>query len=531
MKAKYVGILLLALLAFYGCDDNTGTLGMDMLPDSDGITAQTTEFEVTTKSILAENVYSKTSTGYIGKFTDPDPKGFGNYEASFLAELNCTENFTFPEVYKENPDGKSGTGTMVKDEVEKIQLVVYYSSWFGDSLNACRMSAYELNEDWVEVRKDPEKYRYTNIDVHKYHGKTPLGRKAYTAYDTSVPDSVRNATDTSGNPLFYPNITFPLDKELGNKILKLNREHKEFFANSDEFIKHVFKGVYLQTDYGDGTILYVDRVDLQMQFQFHYVDSLGLKLTKKATDENGKAGSDSLYYATAVAFASTKEVIQANRFENSKKLEEKVNSDSEKGWSYLKSPAGIFTEATLPYATIAEELANDTLNAVKLTFTNYNQDKTYKFSMSAPETVLLVRKKDMDSFFVNNELADNVTSFVATHNNVATNQYTFRNIARLVSACINEKKAAKQKAKEAAGASWNEADWEKEWSKEGGEGEDWDKVVLIPVVVTYDTNSNTPSMIGIQHDLKPTYAKLKGGDPAFDGSPLKIEVTYTSFTK
>ena len=38
-------------------------------------------------------------------------------------------------------------------------------------------------------------------------------------------------------------------------------------------------------------------------------------------------------------------------------------------------------------------------------------------------------------------------------------------------------------------------------------------------------------MIGIQHDLKPTYAKLKGGDPAFGGSTLKIEVTHTSFNK
>ncbi len=216
--------------------------------------------------------------------------------------------------------------------------------------------------------------------------------------------------------------------------------------------------------------------------------------------------ADSLYYSTATVFASTKEVVQANRFENSPQLEKKVTSDSEKGWSYLKSPAGIFTEATLPYDKIHEELTNDTLNAVKLTFTNYNQENNnkYKFSMSAPETVLLLRKKDMDTFFVNNELTDNVTSFVATHNSVETNQYTFKNIARLVSACINEKKAAKQKAKEDAGAAWDEAAWEAGWSQPGGEGENWDKVVLIPVVVTYDTNSTTPSMIGIQHDLKPT---------------------------
>lgn len=144
-------------------------------------------------------------------------------------------------------------------------------------------------------------------------------------------------------------------------------------------------------------------------------------------------------------FASTKEVIQANKFESSEELIKKAN---ETGWSYLKSPAGIFTEATLPYDKIHEELSNDTLNAVKLTFTNYNQESNkYKFSMSAPQTVLLLRKKDMDSFFVNNELANNVTSFVATHNSIETNQYTFMNIARLVSACINEKRPPNRKPK------------------------------------------------------------------------------------
>ena len=54
MKLKYLGVLLLALLSLYGCDDNTGTLGMDMLPDSDGISAKTETFDVSTKSMLAD---------------------------------------------------------------------------------------------------------------------------------------------------------------------------------------------------------------------------------------------------------------------------------------------------------------------------------------------------------------------------------------------------------------------------------------------------------------------------------------------
>ena len=118
MKAKYIGILSLALLSIFGCDDNTGTLGMGMLPDSDGLSAHTA---VTTYSVEAEQVFSKTSTGYIGRFTDPD---FGYYESSFLSELNCTDDYTFPAVYKESADGTSGTGMMAGDTVVSVSLVL-----------------------------------------------------------------------------------------------------------------------------------------------------------------------------------------------------------------------------------------------------------------------------------------------------------------------------------------------------------------------------------------------------------------------
>lgn len=515
MKIRHLGILLLlAVLSLTGCDDTTNTLGMGMLPGSDGINVNTATFEVTTRSILADSVYAKTSTGYVGRFSDPE---FGYFESSFLTELNCTDNFTFPSVYQYNEATKRGSGTMAGDSVVSIQLVIYYSTWFGDSLNACRMSVYELD-------RRLDKNRYTNIDPQEYYQPAGLiGRKAYTAYDTTVPDSIRNATDYYGNKTYMPNITFPIDKKRGNEILHLNREHPEYFKDADAFIDNVFKGVYVKSDYGDGTILNISYVDLQMQFRFHYTDSLGVAL-KKAD------GTDSLYYSMATVFASTKEVIQANQFSNSDILKKKV--EEELDHTYIKSPAGIFTEATMPYDAIHEQLSSDTLNAVRLTFTNYNQETPYEFSMSAPSYVLLLRKQDVKTFFEENQLPDNVTSFIVAHNNVGTNQYTFSNVARLVSSCINEKNAARNEARQKAGSSWDETQWERDWLKEH---EDWDKVVLVPVSATYDSNSSSsyyssssPTLIRVENDLQPGYARLKGGP---QGEKLQIEVTYTTFNE
>ena len=144
MKAKYVWVALLAL-TFFGCDDNTGTIGWDMLPDSDqNINGRYTTYELTTNSDLSGPVFAKTSVGYVGKFTD---KEFGEYEASFLAQLNSPDGISFPSVYDPETNPK---GVMAGDSIHTAELILYYKSYFGDSINPCRMTVYELDENLTQ---------------------------------------------------------------------------------------------------------------------------------------------------------------------------------------------------------------------------------------------------------------------------------------------------------------------------------------------------------------------------------------------
>lgn len=506
MKVKYLGALLMAAtLTFFGCDDNTGTLGMGMLPGSDGLSAHTTTFDVTTSSLVADSVFAKTSTGYVGRFTDPI---FGYYEASFLTELNCIDNFQFPKKY----DRETKEGVLTDNGLIDVRLCVYYSTWFGDSLNPCRMSAYKLG------KKKLERNRYTNIDPNDYYDMHEdfLGSRAYTAYDTSVSDEERFAVDNNGNRTYYPAVYFPLDKKTyGDDWYQRAIDHPEDFKNSEAFINNVFPGVYIKNVYGDGTVLYVDRVDLQMRYEYYVIDSLTNEPYKRK--QEGFTDEDSIAYRWRTEFASTKEVIQANQFLNSGMIKERAE---EKEHTYIKSPAGIFTQAILPYDEIYKELTGDTLNSVKLTFTNYYEKSNYEFSMSPPSYVLLLRKIDFKSFFEENKLPDNITSFIVSHNNVSANQYTFNNIARLITTCINGKDAAKKKAIEEADSTWDMVK-EQQWET------DWNTVYLIPVSPSYDTSSSTQAtLIGVQNDLSPGYAKLRGGP---QGDVLKLEVTYTTF--
>ena len=58
MKAKYALIALLAI-TFFGCDDNTGGLGLGMFPGNDqNIKGKLSTFDVTTESVKTCLLYT-----------------------------------------------------------------------------------------------------------------------------------------------------------------------------------------------------------------------------------------------------------------------------------------------------------------------------------------------------------------------------------------------------------------------------------------------------------------------------------------
>ncbi|MCR4766043.1 MAG: DUF4270 domain-containing protein [Bacteroidaceae bacterium] len=517
MKCKFPGFALLMLLLFFSCDDTTDTIGWEILPKEDMVATYSTKFEVMSETVQADSVYARSLTAYLGRFSDPE---FGYYDASFLTEMYTAENYTFPEVYKYDEETKTGTGKLVEDACERAFLRLSYSKntsttkgFFGDSITACRVNAYELNDQWLADRKAHGRfYRYTNIDVDKYYDKNKIiGSTAYTAHDFS-----KSSTENENY------IDIELDKEEGTRILKLNREHPEYFKDGETLTNNVIPGYYMTTEYGDGTIIYVNRVILYMGFKVYATDSLGVALKKNVTDEKGKAGTDSIFSAVEFIFSSTPEVIQANKFTHSDKLKEKINDPD---FTYLKSPAGVFTALTIPYDEIYQQLGNDTINSVKLTLTNYPDEKRYDFSIDQPEKVLLIRKKDLKEFFEMNLLPDNTSTFYVEHNAVEYNKYVFNNIANLIKVTILEKK----KEKEEAGAAWT-AEREAQWVEEN-------KVLIVPIEVeTYTESSSyyssTTQVVDITHELKPTYARMVGGKGTTDGklnNPICLEVMYTKF--
>ena len=458
MKFKFWAAMALAATLF-GCDDTTNGIG-DFVSEQDKIKAFADSYTISTNTILMDSVYSRTEDAYLGRYTDPD---FGMISANFITQINCPEKFRFPDNMQ---------------NIEETSLDILYRSFYGDSIAPMHLRVDTLNKVINDNGKDLSLY-YTSFDPKDYYdaSQKPLAERTYTAVDQSISDSIRNSAR-------YLDVHVKFDPSFSKYLLNKYQEnnHKNF-DDAHEFINNVLKGFYIHTTQGEGSMLYIEDINLRMKVKY---------LTKRKT--TGKV--DSVAY-TSIALATTKEVFMSTHLENSDRLKELSN---EEGHTYLKTPAGLCTEISFPLQKMYNDHKGDTLNSVSLEIRKYkdtgsNTDLT-PYKAGTPTYLLLVRKKDVKDFFEKNKIFDNVTSFLGTYD-PEKNSYSFDKLNRLISHIFTDIKEGKNTEK------------------------DWDKVVLIPVKTELDPNKN---VIGISHDMRVNSARLLGGK---NGEKIDIDIIYT----
>ena len=455
------------LLTFTQCDDNTGSIGGSLVPENDIITAETKTFYATSNTIMAnDSILANTSDVYLGMYTDEESGTV--FSSSFVTQFGCTEDFEFPM------EG------VVDDSASYTKLRLYFNEYYGDSLNAMRCEVYELDNTLQEGVP-----YYTNFDPEELYDveKKPLAAKTFNVIDYNVHDTILNSDN------YARHIEIALPNSIGNRFISKFYEKdaegnivgKKYFANSEVFINDIFKGIYVKCVQGDGTILKIYRARIDVGFK---------RLIKSSS------GAMDSIQALSAPFYSGKEVLQTNKFDNN---DLKPLLD-EKEYTYIKTPAGLFTEVKLPICELVENC--DTINSAKMVFTRYNEEGG---SMnSAHGTLLMVRKADMYKFFLKNKLSDGETSYLTSFVN-SNNEYVFSNIANLFKHCYKEYTEGVQK----------DSDWETK-------NPDWDKVVLIPVTTTEDSNG---SVVKILHDISISSMRLRGGTEY----EIPIEVVTSKF--
>ncbi|SFG12346.1 protein of unknown function [Prevotella sp. KH2C16] len=469
MKPRFFAGLVLASFVFASCDTTTDSLGISITDTADNLTIKTDTFTVTTRSLKANAVLSRTTTAYLGKVRDPETGAY--ITGDCMIQFHNLENYEFPK--KESIQSLKD-GEVIADSVE---IRLYYNNFYGDSLEAMKMSVHELDKPLV----DGNYYTDYDIDEMGYLRKNGLTAELpYTLADLNVSESLR------GKSSYRKNIRINLDKpytdkegnsynNFGTYIMRTYYKTPSYFKNAYTFIQNVVPGFYFKTESGLNSMAYISASQLNVYFRYNYKDSV---------------------YTGIASFAGTEEVLQTTHFTNDNHVIDQLVADNT--CSYLKSPAGIFTEMTLPIDEIVRGHENDSINSAKIVLNRINNSVNDEYSLNAPSTILMIPKAQLQSFFESNSLPDYKSSFLATYTS-STNTYTFNNISGMIS-----------------------------YMDKHRTGDDWNKAVLIPVNAAYTTVNSSTILTSVTHDMSLTSTKLVGGlnNP---GSPIKIGIIYSKF--
>lgn len=486
---RLLTVLVIAALTFAACDDTTEGIGGSITNKIDNINISDSAFNVTTKSIVAGAVLSRNNTGLIGKMKDPET---GNYvKGDYMTQLSVLPTF---DVDTLDYIKQANKGSI---EADSCYLLVSYNASYGDTIAPMKVTAYEMTKPMSEDQE-----YYSNYDAFKEGWVSETNQHWSSNYNLSNTSDVKNFK-------IYLNKEYKKDgkryKNYGSYIMQTYAEHPEYFKTNYKFLHNVCPGFYIKNVGGTGNMAKIWNTELIFYWTRHK--------TIKAKDGVKDSTAVSIGYNR---FDGTEEVLQLNKIENDTKNLEQLAS--QQNCTYLKSPAGIFTEVTLPIEDIMKGHEKDTLNTASISFprlNNADEDNAYNFA--TPSTILMVQKDSLQSFFEKSKLADNRTSYTASYSSTGTykNAYTFQNIANLVSAMYKNK----------------------------GKGENWNKVVLVPVNVITTTQGYTTVISKINHDMSLASTRLIVGtdDPDKDytkdkktgkkvaSGPIRIKVIYSKF--
>ena len=472
------GIAMLTI-AISSCDEDTNTMGYSLTSDADRFSLVPDTFLVSTRSIKADSVLARSSYCYLGCIKDPETGAY--ISSDFTTQFNVLEkesSYLFAE--KSSITSLDANGEPIATE---CNLNIVINDYKGDSLVAMKLLVEELDKPIEENRPyysnfDPEASGYVRNGGLKQ-------AKVYSMTDMTLSDSLRYVRQKNN---YYSYISIPLNKQYkakdgtvysnyGTYLMRTYYKHPEYFKNSISFIKNVCPGFYIKTIDGQGVMAEILNIQLEIKFKYSV---------------NGKEyeGNKTLY--------GTEEVMQTTHISNDKSQIDRLVNNNE--CTYLKTPAGIFTEVTLPVDDIKKGHDNDSIISAKISFQRMVETnaRTEELLQDATE-LLMIERDSLYTFFENSKVTNNRTSFLAVYN-ATLNTYSYNNISGL----INHMYSIRNKG-----------------------SENWNKVVLIPVKTSTTTSSSYSSstVTGINNEMSITSTRLVGGS-ANPYAPVRISVIY-----
>ena len=458
-----------SLLLLMGCSGNVIDAGSSTLNEEDDIRVLSDTFAIVS-SLDSCNAISLTPDSFLLGECDTH---FGTIRADLLTQLACPEGYEYPNVETA--------------EVDSVCLYLYYRSWYGDGNTPLGITVYEMDKATLQAY---EAYPNT-LNLADYCSMNEAS-KIVASSRIVVPSVRTDSAYSSADQSYISCIRMRLTDEFAQRFFQA----RDF--SSQEAFNQQFKGLYICTDFGAGSILHV--TDIAMTVYYHFTMARpGVK--------------DSIVHDSKSFFAN-EEVRQVNRYTYPDRQAVLQQYATITDTSYIVSPANIYTRLSVRLDSIYQRM-DDQLGAaeeyrvyvnranltIDVLYTDSTKDRPRDKWEKPAAYMMLIKEDKFESFFANNERPTDTIALVAA---LATKADSLNNPTYSYTYNLSDMLAQQLRATEK---------------------EEVLNFMLVPVTVT--ANSSTSAITSVKQQQTISTTRIRSANNT--DKPMDIEVVYAGF--
>ena len=467
-------ILVLFSAGMWSCKDDVVNAGASALQPEDDIRVKSDTFSVSSM-LEASSAISVTPDSFLLGECDTH---FGTIKADILTQFACPVGFEYP--YAETA------------EVDSVCLYLYYQNWYGDGLAPMGISVYQMDRATLDYNS-----RYPSDTALSTFcslaDSTLLTLKSRVIVAGEHTDSIP-FTSSMGSEYYIPVIKVKLSDEFARRFFAI----QDF--SSQEAFNDLFKGLYITTDFGGSTVLYVQDISMSVHYHFSYP----------------RQGKDTVI-SDVKTFYANNEVRQLNKFEYPDREQVLAYYSQQKDTNYIVSPANIYTRLTIRmdsiFSRMEEQLDHTDNYRVYVNRANLTVDVLYDSEKASDRPrdewdvpanhMLLVLEDKMETFFAKNELPSDTTAILSSLNMVAD---TLGNISCNYTYDLSGMLTQQLRA---------------------GQQVDSLNFYLVPVAVETSSSSSSATSVKQLQTISTTYIRSANNST----NPMDVEMVYSGFRK
>lgn len=383
MKHRWLlGSMLLALVGLAACQDDSANAGASALENENDIRVKADTFAVQS-ALKPCPALTLTPDSFLLGECDTH---FGTLKADVLTQFACPVGFSYPDAEQ--------------IDVDSVCLFMYYTNSYGDRRAPLGITVYEIDRASMQYN---ERYS-SDVALEEFcslEDSTHIAHPSRIVVAAAPTDSVYS----SAKGAYVPFVRIRLSDEFARRFFQIRS-----FETQEQFNEQ-FKGLYITTDFGGGTILYINDISMAVYYHFNYPQTSREDTT--LTDIK--------------AFYANSEVRQINRYvypDRENVLQElSQHSDT----NYIVAPANIYTRLSVRmdsiYSRIEQQLGNSDDYRVYVNRANLTVDVLYDAETSSrprdnwdtPSSyMLLIKESNLESFFAHNELPSDTSAILGT---------------------------------------------------------------------------------------------------------------------